>query len=165
MKKLMPVVIMCLIACNASNKDADLIRSTEAYMKEQMKDPSSFQVIETVIIDTTMKRKFLQDAYQKDTALVTLTRLENKLKLQQQGFKKGEEKFEHDYKKILKEMEDFREEMAAKHLKELQELKQDSILSIKVHLTYRAKNSYGALDKESKFVRYYPGSNSYKIVD
>jgi hypothetical protein len=56
-------------------------------------------------------------------------------------------------------------ESASRRLKEIQDLKHDSIYYITVKFDYRAKNGFGAVDKYQKGVNYYPGNKSYKIIE
>ena len=139
MKRILAIACIALCACS-HDKKAELIKSTEAYLKEQMKDPSSFQVIKSFIIDTTMMSRWLKDTYKKDTAKLA------------QAIEEKDTSLVALYKGY-----------AEAHLKEVDSLKEDRIFYITVSVDYNAKNSFGALGKETKFVNYYPADSTFKI--
>lgn len=162
MKYLLTMLIISVLSCN-TKKEATIIPGAEAYLKEQMKDPASFQLIKSEIIDTTMMSEHLNYQYAKDTLEVERIKIENDLSLLRQGFEKGEEAEKEKFEKILNDKLDVYKQTANRHLSALNNLKQDSIYCITVKFEYRAKNSFGAIDKESKDVQFFPGNKSYKI--
>ena len=153
--------VYAFFACS-SNNNFDVVGKSENYLQAQMKDPSSFQVIKSEIVDTIMLREFLQRQYEYDTAKVSVIKTENELSLYKQGFEKGEEAEKAKFEKILSEKLAVYQSTADRHLNALNNLKQDSIYSITTRIEYRAKNGFGALDKYSKLVDYFPSSNSFK---
>ena len=163
MKKNLPIIALALLTACTSPKGPDPVSLTEAWLKEQMKDPSSFQVIKASIFDTTMMRQWLQDRYKDDTAMIAKTVARNTLDLEMQHFEPAEAQQKVSYEKLLQQKVDIYRESADKELQAISKLKQDSIFFITVRVEYRAKNGFGALDKESKFVNYYPSDTTFKI--
>jgi hypothetical protein len=123
-----------VLACNSGKTNDDIVAKAQVYLKEQMKDPASFQVIESKILDTTMMSEFLQKKYSRDSSMCAL----------------------------LKDDTSYCNS-AERWSKKIQDLKQDSIYFITVQFDYRAKNGFGALDKYQKGVNYYLGSKSFSI--
>lgn len=165
MKYLLAAFFTITLCYCASKKEIDIIGLSQAYLKDQMKDPASFQVIKSEIVDTTMISEHLKYQYTKDTLDIERIKIENELSLLRQGFKKGEETEKAEFEKILINKLAVYEATANRHLNALNNLKHDSVYCITVKFEYRAKNSFGALDKESKDVQFFPGAKSFKLVD
>lgn len=140
---------MIISALSCSSNNDDIIPKAESYLKNQLKDPSSYQLIESKIVDTTMKSEYLKKQYSKDSSELEHYKFMNN------------DKFTKDtlYENLIYKYE----ESTNLYLRELKELKQDFIHVITVRFYYRAKNGYAALDKYTEFVDYYPGDNSLKI--
>ena len=162
MKYLLTILIFSSLSCNSEKKN-DIIKGAELSLKDQLKDPSSLQVIKSEIIDTTMMSEHLKDQYQNDTLEIARIKIENDISLLRQGFEKGEEKEKAKFEEILNKKLAVYESTASRHLTALNNLKQDSVYCITVKFAYRAKNGFGALDKFQRNVQYYPAKNEYKV--
>jgi hypothetical protein len=162
MRYLLTILIFSTLACDSEKKN-DIIKGAELSLKEQLKDPSSFQVLKSEIIDTIMMSEHLKEQYQKDTLEIARVKIENELSLLRQGFEKGEEKEKADFEQILNNKLSVYKSTADRHLNALNALTQDSIYNITVKFDYRAKNGFGALDKFQRNVQYYPAKNEYKV--
>jgi hypothetical protein len=163
MKYLLTLLIFSILSACSSKKKSNIIDEAEFHLKEQLKDPSSYQVIKSEIIDTTMMSEHLKYQYAKDTLEVERIKIENELSLLRQGFEKGEEKEKAAFEQILKNKLAVYQSTADRHLNEMNNLKQDSIYCITVKFEYRAKNGFGALDKYIRDVKYFPANKTFKV--
>lgn len=163
-KSIALAAVLAIASCNPK-KDFDLVISAEAYLKGQMKDPSSFQVVKASIVDTIMLSNWLRDRYNQDTALVSRTIASNESDLELQNFEPGERTQKAAYEKLLDSKTNIYRQGAAKDSQDLTALKQDSIFFITVRVAYRAKNSFGALDADTKTINYYPRDSTFKITE
>jgi len=165
MKKIFSISCIVFIASCSTKKDLNITLLAENYLKNEMKDPSSFQVIKSNIVDTIMMSAWLKEHYKMDTAMIAKTIRENKIDIDLQFFEKSEEKEKEDYQKVLNEKVNIYRQNSISELSELQALKTDSIFYITVNINYRAKNSFGALDVDSKAINFYPADSTFKIKD
>jgi len=132
----------------------------EDYVKSQMKDPSSFQLIKTQVVDTTMMSKFLSDRYSEDTAKLAQTILENYIDF----LKKQDTSNMVNYIKLLDKKTEIYRDAAKNDSIEIAKHSPDRIFYISYMVDYRAKNSFGALDKASALVNFYPTDTTFKMI-
>lgn len=165
MRKNLRLALIFILSSCTGKKSPDLIASVEAYLKTQLKDPSSFQVIKANVVDTLMMSKWLRDRYSEDTAMISQTISTNKVDLELQNFEVSEAQQKASYEKLLDKKVDVYRRSADLRLSDLNGLKQDQILYISVLVNYRAKNSFGALDIDTKTVYYSPVDSTFKIAE
>lgn len=164
MKVLFCLLLLFIFSCSTPPNQPTTATLVENYVKNQMKDPSSFQLISNQLVDTTMMNKWLSDQYSKDTAMVTQTIADNKLDMLAQNFAADETDAKNGRQNILDEKTNMYRQYAIKDSMEISKHKPDRIFYISYMVSYRAKNGFGALDVGNSTVNFYPADSTFKMV-
>src|SRR4051812_43326845 len=115
MKKLFFILVSLLIfSCSSKVIQPTTATMVEDYVKSQMKDPSSFQLIKNELVDTVMMSKWINDQYNKDTAMVSETILKNKIEVLKQNFASDEKAEKEKLEKTLDGMTEIYRKSATK---------------------------------------------------
>lgn len=143
MRKML-LIFSLFAACNSSN-NFDVIGLAENHLKENMKDPSSYQRVEARVVDTTTQKEYWQRELDKDTEELN-------------AILSGDSS-ESSYQTRVKYQKDYIE----LDKKRLSEIGEDAPYSYSVFFKYRAKNGFGALNMGSNVVNVLMKDTSFVI--
>lgn len=134
------ILFACLLLAGCSSPQNEIIAKGETYLKENLKDPSSYEKIESTIIDTTTY-----------TAYFTLWSKLDSLEYEAAKLSGSEAAV-----RIRKETYDVTK-------KQLADAKPGEIRHIQIYYKYRAKNGFGALDIHEQKLLYFPSTQKFEV--
>jgi hypothetical protein len=137
MKKLLSIICILLISCNSPEKQIQ--KEIDNYVKNNFKDPKSYEQITFNITDTITEKSHIQRMIDLDSFFIEEDI--ERLKIYK-DFNINVIDIYKDYQESLKNNQD----SLRLHNRQLTNLKTNKILWIHAKLKYRAKNGFGGLD-------------------